>query len=98
MPRTKLGEWSVGLISVFFVLLLIFYGFIIAGQRGGQGFFDNLFLAIPAVLAGACGIASFVVGPMAIIKQRERSALVYLAVVIGALVTLWIAAEIIFPH
>ncbi len=98
MPSTKIGKWSVSLISAFFVLILIFYGFIIAGQRGGDGFFDNLYLAIPAVLAGVCGIASFVVGLMAIIKQRERSALVYLAVVIGALVTLFIAAEILFPH
>jgi len=98
MPHTKMGKWSVGLIGAFIVLMLIFYGFIIAGQRGGQYFFDNLYLTIPFVLAGACGVASFTVGLMAIIKQRERSALTYVAVVIGALVTLWIAAELIFPH
>lgn len=98
MPRTKLGKWSVSLISAFIVLMLIFYGFIIAGQRGGEGFFDNLILTIPAVLAGACAMASFIIGLIAIIKQRERSAFTYIAAVIGALVTLWIAAEIIFPH
>ncbi len=98
MPHTKMGKWSVSLISAFFVLMLIFYGFIIAGQRGGEAFFSNLTLTIPILLAGACGIAAFVTGLIAIIKYRERSALTYAAVVIGALVTLWTAAEIIFPH
>lgn len=98
MPHTTLGKWSVGLFGAFIVLILIFFGFITAGQRGGEGFFDNLYLAIPGVLSGVCGIAAFVVGIIAIVKQRERSALTYVAVIIGALITLWIAAEIIFPH
>jgi len=98
MPKTNLGKWSVSLIGSFIVLILIFYGFIIAGQRGGQGFFDNLYLAIPGVLAGACCVAAFVIGIIAIAKQKERSALVYIAVVIGALVTFFIGAEILFPH
>ena len=98
MSRTKFGKWSVSLISAFFVLILVFYGFIIAGQRGGETFFSNLTLAIPMLLAGACAVAAFVVGLNAMIRQRERSVLVYVAVVIGALITLWIAAEILFPH
>jgi len=98
MPHTKMGKWSVRLIGAFFVSLFVLYVFIIAGQRGGESFFSNLTLAIPGLLAGACSVAGFVVGIIAIAKQRERSALVYLAVVIGALVTLFIAAEIIFPH
>ena len=98
MPRTKLGKWSVGLIGVFFICLLLFYALVISGQRGGESFFSNLALTIPMLIAGVCGIAALAVGLIAIIRHRERSALVYLAVVIGALVTLWIAAEFIFPH
>ena len=93
-----MGKRSVKLIGAFFVSLGVLYAFIIAGQRGGEGFFDNLYLAIPGILAGAFGVASFVFGLIAIIRQRERSVLVYLTVVIGALVTLFIGAEIIFPH
>jgi len=98
MPHTKMGKWSVSLISAFILFLLIFYVLVATGQRGGDTFFSNLTLTIPILLAGACGIAAFITGLIAIIKYRERSALTYAAVVIGALVTLWTAAEIIFPH
>ncbi|MBU0597916.1 hypothetical protein KKF61_02875 [Patescibacteria group bacterium] len=98
MPRTKIGKWSAGLIGAFVVFLALFYVIVATGQRGGEGFFDNLYLTISILLAGVCGVASFVAGLIAIIKQRERAVLVYLAVIIGALVTLWIAAEIFFPH
>lgn len=98
MPRTKLGKWSLSLIGAFFVSVLVFLIFIADGQRGGQGFFDNLYLAITGLLAGACGIASFVVGLIAIIRRHERSAFVFIAVFIGALITLWIGMEVLFTH
>lgn len=98
MPKTKIGKLSAGLIGAFVVFLVLFYILVASGQRGGETFFSNLVLTIPILLAGVCGIVGFVTGLMAIIKQRERNALVFIAVVIGALVILWIAAEFIFPH
>jgi len=98
MPKTKIGKLSVGLIGAFIILLILFYILVATGQRGGETFFSNQALAVPILLAGLCGIVAFVTGLIAIIKQRERAVLVYLAVVIGALVTLWTAAEIMFPH
>ena len=98
MPHTKIGKWSVGLIGAFFVLLLGFYLFVSAGQRGGNAFFSESSLTILLLLAFACGVAGFVIGIVAIAKQKERAMLVYSSVVIGALVTLWIASETYFPH
>lgn len=98
MPHTKPGHWSVNLIGAFIVCLLIFLILIATGQTGGETFFSNLTLTIPILLAGISGIAAMIVGLVAIIKQKERSPLVFVAVAIGALITLWIAAEIIFQH
>jgi len=98
MPKTKLGKWSVYLIGLFILFLIIFYILIATGQRGGDTFFSNTYLTIPFLLAAVSGVASFIVGPIAIIKQRERSVLVFLSSFVGLLITLFLAAELIFPH
>jgi hypothetical protein len=61
VPKTRLGEWSLGLIAAFLSLLL-FYLFVASGQRRGETFFSNLILAIPALLAGVSGGAAFLLG------------------------------------
>jgi len=76
----------------------IFWIFAATGQRGGEGFFDKLLLAVPIVLAGLSGIASFFTGLVGIIIYRELSVLVYPAMIIGLCVLLFTVAEIVFPH
>jgi len=98
MPKTVPGKWSVWLIAVFIVLFASFRLFVVAGQRGGEGFFDNLLLAIPMLLAGISGIASFFTGLLGVTRYRERSILVYPAMIIGLCVLLFTVAEIAFPH
>ena len=98
MPKTVPGKWSVWLITAFIVLFAIFWVSVAAGQRGGEGFFDNLLLAIPMMLAGISGIASFFTGLIGLTRYRERSILVYPAMLIGLCVLLFTVAEIAFPH
>ncbi|MEM9608361.1 MAG: hypothetical protein AAGA99_13125 [Actinomycetota bacterium] len=69
-----------------------------AGQRGGAGFFDNLWLTGPMLAAYAAAVVAAVAGLAAIIRHRERAALVVLAVMVGAPVTLFGLLEIAFPH
>jgi hypothetical protein len=98
LPKTALGKWSAGLVGglvLFFVLLRIL---VVTGQRGGATFFSNLTLAVPGLLAGACGIAAFFTGLIGIIKSKERSALVFLAVLIGLFVLLFCLGEFLSPH
>lgn len=59
MPKAHLGKWSVGLIIAFFVFLGLFFLFVTLGERGGDKFFSNFKLAIPALLTGIFGIAFF---------------------------------------
>ncbi len=98
MPKTTSGKWSVALFIAFIVLLVSFQFLVASGQRGGETFFSNLALAIPMLIAGISGVSAFVTGLIGVIRSRERSVIVYLAVAIGLLVLLWGLAEIIFPH
>ena len=98
MPRTTLGKWSTALIVAFIVLLVSFQLLVASGQRGGETFFSALVLAVPILIGGICGVSAFVIGLIGVIRSRERSVTVYLAVTIGLLVLLWGLAEIIFPH
>ena len=97
-PKSYQGKWSIGLIIAFFVFLGIFFLFIKAGERGSETYFSNLKLTIPFTLAWLSAIASFIVGLISIIKNQERSAFVYLPVLLGFLILLWVIAEILFPH
>ena len=98
MLRTTLGKWSTALIVAFIVLLVSFQLLVASGQRGGETFFSALVLAVPILIGGICGVSAFVIGLIGVIRSRERSVTVYLAVTIGLLVLLWGLAEIIFPH
>jgi hypothetical protein len=98
MPRTGPGKWSIWLITAFIVLFAIFWLVVATGQRGGEGFFDNLLLTVPILLAGIAGIASLFTGLIGIIRYRERSILVYPAMAIGLCVLLFVVGEIAFPH
>jgi len=98
MPKTTLGKWSVALIVAFIVLLVSFQFLVALGQRGGETFFSALVLTVPILIAGISGVSAFITGLIGVIRSRERSVIVYLAVAIGLLVLLWGLAEIIFPH
>ena len=98
MPKTTLGKWSVALIIAFIVFLTLFQLLVASGQRGGETFFSTLVLTVPILIAGICGVSAFVTGLIGVIRSRERSVIVYLAVTIGLLVLLFGLGEIIFPH
>lgn len=51
------------------------------------------------MLAGiVSGILAFVTGLIAAIRQKERASLVYVAIIIGALLILFLVGEVLFPH
>ena len=98
MPKTRQGKWSAWLMVAFIVFFGLFFIFMASGQRGGATFFSNLWLTVPILLAGISGISAFFTGIIGVIKDRERSVLVYLAILIGLIVLLFCLAEIVFPH
>lgn len=98
VPVTKLGNLTVYLCLAFWAFFTIFVGAIFSGQRGGMVFFDNLYLAIPFVLAAFCGVFSFFTGVVSFFKQKEKSLIVFLCLLWGAFVLVFISGEILTSH
>ncbi len=98
MPQTALGRRSALLLGGFVTMMGFLFVAVSAGQRGGDDFFDNLWLAVPAVLAWMSGAVAGVTGLWAIVGRAERAPLVFLAVAIGLIVITFGAAEVAFPH
>jgi hypothetical protein len=97
-PKSITGKWSLGLIGGFALFLALLFIMAVSGQSGGETFTDNLWLAIPGLLAAICGIAAFFTGVIAIIKSKERSVFVFLAAFLGLDVLLFCLGEVISPH
>ncbi len=98
LPKSYLGKWSIGLLAAFVVFFVTFQLLVASGQRGGETFFSNLALTIPILLAGISGVLAFLIGLIGVIRNRERSILVFLAMLFGLFVLLFSIGEVAFPH
>ena len=104
-PKTILGKWSVGLIVtmlIFFIIGTSFTNSLYKSVPAGGTILADI-AARPALaltmLAGmVAGISAFIIDLLAIIRQKETALLVYVSTLIGALMTLFLAGEIVFPH
>ena len=97
-PTTTLGKRSAWLIFTFAVSLASFGILVASGQRGGDTFFSNPILTIPVLIAATAGISAFITGLISIVRSRERSVSVYVAVAFGLITLVFVLGEIIFPH
>jgi len=97
-PTTSLGKRSAWLIFTFAVSMTSFGILVASGQRGGDTFFSNPILTVPGFVAATSGIAAFITGLISIVRRKERSISVYLAVVFGLITLVFVLGEIIFPH
>jgi hypothetical protein len=105
MPKTKLGQWSVWLIPA--MVLLFILGFSLAdslydGVPAGDTILEDIrgrpALALSMLSGFGAGVAALVTGLISIIKQKERALLVFVSTLIGAALTLYLIAELVFPH
>jgi len=105
IPKTKLGRWSLGLIMAMPVLFFIgtsfrssLYKSVFAGRTIFEDVVKRPALALTMLLGMVAGISAFIVGLMAIIREKERAVLVYTATFIGMLFVLFLTCEVLFPH
>ena len=91
MPKTSLGKWAGRLLAVFVVLIVaLILGTELAGLMPGTPLIITL---------GTCmtisGIAAFVTGIVALIRFKDRSFVVILAVVLGFFDSLFLIMEVV---
>jgi len=105
MPKTKLGRWSVLLIPLMFVLFFIgssltntLYEGVSAGGTILKDIASRPVLALSMLIGMGAGVSALVLGLISIIKKKERALLVYLSTLVGAGLTVFLIAEIAFPH
>ena len=105
IPKTKLGKWSFGLIITMPLLFFTgrsftdsLYKSVPAGRTILEDIVRRPALALTMLMGTIAGISAFVTGLIAIIRQKERSLLVYVATFIGMLFSLFLMAEVLFPH
>jgi hypothetical protein len=105
LPITKLGKWSVGLIiamPLLFVIGISFTNSLYKSVPAGGSILADIAarpaLALTMLTGMAAGISAFIIGLLAIIKQKENALLVYVSSLIGALLLIFLSGEILFPH
>ena len=98
MPRSRCARWSLNLALAGVCWLVIFFGLVISGQKGGDTFFANPWLAgtITAAIASSVTAAGF--GLYSIVRDHERSVAVFVTTTFGLLVLGYAIAEVVWPH
>ena len=92
-PQTKLGRWSVWLNAFF--LIVIGISIILVKVLGVLSFGDHWWdVTVPITFLTS--IIAFILGIIAIVKNKERSVFVYVSVTIGLLVILFIPLHSLF--
>jgi hypothetical protein len=104
-PATPFGWWSVGLIIAMPILFAIgssFTNSIYKSVPSGNTILADIAsrpaLALTMLAGMGAGISAFIMGLLAIIRQKERAPLVYISTVFGALLIVFLAGEFVFPH
>ena len=105
MPGTAQGWWSVGFIVAMPILFIIgssFSSSLYDSAPGGQTILADIaarpLLALTMLAGMLAGISAFIVGLWGIIRKKEKALLVYGSTTIGALLILYLFAELAFPH
>ena len=93
LPKTSLGKWSIGLAAAFILINILS---VVLTGLGGVG--PGPVGPIIGVAFATSGIAALVTGLISIIKSKERSILVILAVAVGAFVVIFGLGEFLYPH
>ncbi len=94
LPKTSLGWWSVWLLLACVLLFVII---VVLGAFTGVA--DSPLVAdISGPIGLLLGAGSFTLGLLSIIKSKERSILVFLALIIEVLFLVIIVGELLIPQ
>ena len=89
-PSTRLGWWSVGLAATFVALFIINVAVISSTL---ETLWRQTLLPYYVIFMLSCSLAAGIAGLLAVIRQRERSWLVWLAILTGLFVIVIVLGE-----
>lgn len=105
MPKSKLGKLSVMFIIAMPMLFFIgstltdtLYEPVSSGRTIAEDIIKRPALALTMLAGMGAGVGAFILGFISILKKKERAFLVYISTLMGMLLTLFLMAEIVFPH
>jgi uncharacterized membrane protein YfcA len=93
MPKTTLGKWSVGL-NIFFLLLITTSIVFVKVFRILS--FDDHWWDVTVPVAFLASMIAFFTGIRAVTKNKERSVLVFLSILVGIGVILFVIFHSLF--
>lgn len=96
-PATRLGWWAVWLMAAFVVMFLINAFVFMAMPSLGDGTWRQSLLPFYGIAMLLCGLAAGIVGLVAIMRQHERSWLVWLTLLPGMFVLFLLLGEFLVP-
>jgi hypothetical protein len=92
-PQTKFGRWSVQLNAFFLITIII--SIILVNALDILSYNDHWWdVTVPIIFLAS--IVAFILGLIAIIKNKEQSAFVYVSIIVGLLVLLFIPLHSLF--
>ena len=93
MPSTQLGKWSVGL-NAFFLLVIAVSLVLVEVLKILS--FDDHWWDVTVAVAFPASIIALITGIIAVTKNKDRSALVYLSIFVGVCTILFILLHSLF--
>lgn len=88
LPKTILGKWSASLAAAFIIALAVFIVLveIPTDFNGPSAGFNPVVLIILETVVVGTSVAAFITGLISMIKDKERSVLV----ILGIIITFWL--------
>ena len=99
LPTSGLGRLSLWLLVISFACLAIPMVSVAAGVDNGSALIlEIVLLGIPLFLAFACAISGGVAAALSFLRRGERSLLLALPLIVGALALIFAVGEFTTPH
>ena len=95
-PHTRLGRWAVWLAAAFIVMFSI--NSFVFMPTSSDAPWRHVILPFYGIAMLLCGLASGILGWMAVVRLHERSWLVLLTLLPGLWVLFMLVGEFLFPH
>lgn len=97
LPKTHQGKWSIRLfiIALLFIIVASIVSFV-QESAINDIFYYRLAVNISMIISNVAMVIAFILGIFSIRKNKERSLFVYITLLLGFMMLIFLLAELIF--